>query len=208
MDAANTLVLVTAFLLTGLFIYDNFVNPIDLSKAEGNLRLKDTFEPVESTTKLVNLQVLTQSSQKSQNSSKTKSVKTPSIKLQDHVSQSNTQKRTPGTYSFTHQTTKFLSNCEKYISPKRHASVVTSNFTVKDFAKAFHRTNDIRVDYVKKHIYCFEPKAGTTNWSRLSTAVAKNITFNELIKKYPHNFVYDYLPSTKAIYNHAGSKYG
>ena len=201
MDAANTLVLVTAFLLTGLFIYDNFVNPIDLSKAKGNLKLQDTFELVDSTTQLdttkLETQVLTQYS--SQNNS---------VKLHDHVIQTKLRTQTSGILSFKDQTNKFLSNCEKYVSTKRHSSVVTSNFTVKDFAKAFHRTNDIRIDYVKKHVYCFEPKAGTTNWSRLSTAVAKNITFNELITKYPHNFVYDYLPSTKAVYNHAASKYG
>ena len=71
MDAANTLVLVTAFLLTGLFIYDNFVNPIDLSKAKGNLKLQDTFELVDSSTQLdttkLEPQALTQYS--SQNSS-------------------------------------------------------------------------------------------------------------------------------------------
>ena len=168
MDAANTLVLVTAFLLTGLFIYNNFVNPIDLKKAKVNL--KTTIKPLE------------------------KALKSP--------------ESTPK-HSFIEQTNTFLLNCEKYVSSKKHKPyIVSSNTSIKSFAKAFRNTNDIRVDFVKNHVYCFEPKAGTTNWSRLSTAVSKNITFDELIKKYPHNFVYDYLPSAQEIYRHIGAKYG
>ena len=175
MDAANTLVLVTAFLLTGLFVYNNFINPIDLKKAKVN-------------EKVIKLP---------KNTVKRKS-KTP---LKSSLEPSPE-------YSFISQTNQFLSNCEKYISSKRHKPyIITSNTSIKTFAKSFKNTNDIRVDFIKNHVYCFEPKAGTTNWSRMSTAISKNITFDELIRKYPHNFVYDYLPSSQQIYRHIGAKY-
>ena len=54
--------------------------------------------------------------------------------------------------------------------------------------------------------YCFPPKAGTTNWRRMLTAIKLNMTIDDLIKNTPLDIVYSSIPSMKVWRQKLGSK--
>ena len=53
----------------------------------------------------------------------------------------------------------------------------------------------LKVDLARKVLYCLSSKTGATEWSRLASAIKRNITFEDLLKNYDHDLVHEDQPT-------------
>merc|ERR1712071_219683 len=66
--------------------------------------------------------------------------------------------------------------------------------------RIFHEKNStIKIDAENKIAYCLQPKAGTTNWSKLGLAIKQNITFAEINGELHAKAVYSHNPTINQI---------
>ena len=57
----------------------------------------------------------------------------------------------------------------------------------------------LKIDLARKILFCLSSKTGATNWSRLSSAIKRNITFDDLLQNYDHDMVYEDQPTLYEI---------
>ena len=78
-----------------------------------------------------------------------------------------------------------------------------SNSTqIHNLVPEFRNETELLYDKNSKNLYCFTPKCGSSNWKRLSTAIHKNWTFEELRENEDRRKVYIYyvVPSFHQIH--------
>ena len=113
----------------------------------------------------------------------------------------------PGTEFITNDHTRHYKKvCLRYLKAKNKTELKVDTINeLKTVVNAqevriFHEKNStIKIDTHNNIAYCLQPKAGTTNWSKLALAIKQNITFSEINGELHTKAVYSHNPTINQI---------